>query len=202
MRARLLGGDALLLECDDPSKVQAAYAEALARRSRGELDCVDVVPGAATLLLDGLRDRDQVRDGLADWRLTRPDADEAEVVELPITYDGPDLEAVAAHWGMSVEEAVQRHRDLDHVVAFCGFAPGFAYVAGLPEELAVPRLEEPRSRVPAGSVGLAGTFTGIYPRSSPGGWQLIGRTDARLWDLRRTHPALLVPGTRIRFVDG
>ncbi len=201
MRARLLGEDALLLECADAEEVRAAYAEALDRRARGDLDCVDVVPGAATVLLDGVRERDLVREALSGWSLEPPAADEAEVVELSVRYDGPDLETVARHWGVSVEEAVQRHRALDHVVAFCGFAPGFAYVAGLPEELAVPRLEEPRSTVPAGSVGLAGTFTGIYPRSSPGGWQLIGRTDARLWDLRRRQPALLVPGTRIRFVD-
>ncbi len=202
MRSRLLGGDALLLECGDPGQVRAAYAEALDRRAGGRLDCVDIVPGAVTLLLDGLRDRDQVRAGLADWRLEEPDGDQAEVVELSVTYDGPDLRAVAERWGISPEEVARRHRELDHVVAFCGFAPGFAYVSGLPEELEVPRLEEPRASVPAGSVGLAGRFTGIYPRASPGGWQLIGRTDARLWDLRRTQPALLVPGTRIRFVDG
>ena len=201
MRSRLLGEDALLLECEGPGQVRAAYAEALERRAGGLLDCVDVVPGASTLLLDGLHDRDQVRAGLEEWRLEEPDADAAEVVELGVTYDGPDLEAVAERWGMSVEAAVRRHRELDHVVAFCGFAPGFAYVSGLPEELAVPRLEEPRATVPVGSVGLAGRFTGIYPRASPGGWQLIGRTDSRLWDLRRTQPALLVPGTRIRFVD-
>ena len=202
MRARPLGKDALLLECDGPGQVRAAYAEARRRRERGELDCVDVVPGATTVLLDGLRERERAQDSLSDWRLEEPDLDEADVVELSITYDGPDLETVAAHWGLSVEEAVERHRELEHVVAFCGFAPGFAYVSGLPEELAVPRLGEPRSEVPAGAVGLAGRFTGIYPRASPGGWQLIGRTDARLWDLRRTSPALLVPGTRIRFVDG
>ena len=87
-------------------------------------------------------------------------------------------------------------------MAFCGFAPGFAYLTGLPAELEVPRLEEPRSKVPAGSVGLAGSFTGVYPRSSPGGWQLIARTEERLWDVGREPPALLAPGTRVRFTDG
>ena len=95
-----------------------------------------------------------------------------------------------------------RHGAVEFVSAFCGFAPGFAYLSGLPEELYVPRLDEPRSKVPPGSVGLAGQFTGVYPRSSPGGWQLIARTEETLWDLERDPPALLSPGTRVRFTDG
>ncbi len=122
-------------------------------------------------------------------------------VELRVSYDGPDLESVARHTGLDVEQVVRLHRDCEFVVAFCGFAPGFAYLSGLPEELHVPRLDEPRSKVPTGSVGLAGAFTGVYPRSSPGGWQLIARTEERLWDVGREPPALLVPGTRVRFVD-
>ena len=109
---------------------------------------------------------------------------------------------MAARWGCSTQEVARRHAAASHRVAFCGFAPGFAYLSGLPKKLQVPRLEEPRSKVPAGSVGLAGTFTGVYPRSSPGGWQLIARTHERLWDVDRDPPALLMPGTRVRFVDG
>ena len=95
---------------------------------------------------------------------------------------------------------VARHGGIEFVSAFCGFAPGFAYLAGLPEEYAVPRLDSPRSRVPVGSVGLAGSWCGVYPSESPGGWRLLGHTDLTLWDPDRSEPALLAPGTRVRFV--
>ena len=201
MRVRRFGDHALLLECGGADEVRAAYAEARRRLETGELSCTDIVPAAATLLLDGLRDPKRVLDGLADWPAGLPDDVEDRLVELAVTYDGPDLESVARHSGLGVDEVIERHRKSEFVVAFCGFAPGFAYLSGLPEELHVPRLEEPRSKVPAGSVGLAGEFTGVYPRSSPGGWQLIARTDERLWDVEQDPPALLSPGTRVRFVD-
>ncbi len=202
MRVEVVAQDALMIECGDDAGVRAAYAEALRRREAGELDCVDVVPGAATVLLDGVRDRDRVAAALADWSPRQPEENEARLVEVPVRYDGPDLETVAKLWEVGVEEVVARHRGTEYVVAFCGFAPGFAYLSGLAEALAVPRLEEPRTKVPAGSVGLAASYTGVYPRSSPGGWQLIGRTEMELWDPRRDPPALLAPGTRVRFVDG
>jgi KipI family sensor histidine kinase inhibitor len=201
MRARWVGDRALLLECADGDEVRAAHAEAQRRVAEGVLRCQDVVPGATTLLLDGLVDAASVLHDLDDWPREPPALGEQAAVELPVTYDGPDLESVAEHAGLTVDEVVARHRDAEYVVAFCGFAPGFAYLTGLPEELHVPRLDEPRSKVPIGSVGLAGGFTGIYPRSSPGGWQLVARTDARLWDVERDPPALLVPGTVVRFVD-
>lgn len=202
MRVRPVGDQALLLECGGADEVRAAYAEARRRVETGELRCSDIVPAAATLLLDGLQDPKSVLDGLAGWPVDLPDDLEDRLVELSVAYDGPDLESVARHSGLDVEEVVELHRRTEFVVAFCGFAPGFAYLSGLPEQLHVPRLEEPRSKVPAGSVGLAGAFTGVYPRSSPGGWQLIARTDERLWDVDRDPPALLTPGTRVRFVDG
>jgi KipI family sensor histidine kinase inhibitor len=201
MRARRVGDRALLLECADGDEVRAAHAEAQRLRDEGSLRCLDVVPGATTLLIDGLLDGRSVIDGLDDWPREPPAVEARGAVELPVRYDGPDLESVAEHTGLSVDEVVTRHRGAQFVVAFCGFAPGFAYLTGLPEELHVPRLEEPRSKVPVGSVGLAGAFTGVYPRASPGGWQLIARTDARLWDVERDPPALLVPGTTVRFVD-
>ncbi len=205
MRVHGYGDRALLLELAGPAEVRAAYAEALRRREAGDLVCTDLVPAARTLLVDGLPQRcpdpQQVLGALEDWP-TEIDAEEAgDVVELPVAYDGPDLDSVAEHCGLAVDEVVRRHRETEFVVAFCGFAPGFAYLTGLPEELHVPRLEDPRSTVPAGSVGLAGPFTGVYPRSSPGGWRLIGTTTARLWDVDRDPPALLAPGTRVRFCD-
>jgi KipI family sensor histidine kinase inhibitor len=115
-------------------------------------------------------------------------------------YDGADLADVAAHWGVSPAAAVALHSAIEYRVAFCGFAPGFAYLTGLPADRAVPRRATPRAAVPAGSVGLAGRYTGVYPSVSPGGWQLIGRTAERLWDTAREPAALLAPGTRVRFV--
>ena len=136
--------------------MRAAYAEALRRRETGELVCTDIVPAARTLLLDGLDDPAAVTSAWTTGRPSRPTTTEGELVELAVSYDGPDLESVAEHCGLEVEEVVRRHRAAEYVVAFCGFAPGFAYLTGLPAELEVPRLEEPRSKVPAGSVGLAG----------------------------------------------
>ena len=113
--------------------------------------------------------------------------------------DGADLAIVAGDLGMAVEEVIDAHTRTPWRVGFCGFAPGFAYLIDGDPRLNVPRRAEPRSRVPAGSVALAGAFSGVYPRDSPGGWQLIGRTDAVLWDINRSQPALLTPGTQVQF---
>ncbi len=120
-------------------------------------------------------------------------------MRVPVRYDGPDLERVAEHWGCSSEEVVARHAATDFTSLFCGFAPGFAYLGGLPDRLSVPRLDTPRTRVEPGSVALADRWCGIYPTASPGGWLVIGTTDTRLWDTEREQPALLAPGTRVRF---
>ncbi len=122
-------------------------------------------------------------------------------VEIVVRYDGPDLGEVAAHTGLTPAEVVAAHTGTPWRVAFGGFAPGFAYLVGGDPRLPVPRRERPRPSVPAGSVGLAGEFSGVYPRSSPGGWQLLGTTEAVLWDADREPPALLGPGTTVRFVD-
>ena len=121
--------------------------------------------------------------------------------DLPISYDGPDLEAVAELTGLTVEDVVGRHLAGSYLVAFLGFTPGFPYLVGLDPALHVPRRATPRTRVPAGAVGLAGEQTGVYPRATPGGWQLIGRSDVVLFDPAREPPALLAPGDRVRFVD-
>ena len=131
----------------------------------------------------------------------RPDDHAGPTVEIPVTYDGPDLADVAALTGLTPAEVVAAHTGRPWRVGFGGFAPGFAYRVDGDPRLAVPRRREPRTTVPAGSVALAGAFSGVYPRSSPGGWQLIGRTDAVLWDADRPEPALLVPGAWVRFVE-
>lgn len=197
MRVKPFAADALLVECADLAEAMALRAEAVRRKVVSR----DVVPAARTVLFDGVPDRDALAHEIESWALTALDAPPGDLVELPTSYDGPDLAAVAERWGMSTAEAARTHRDAEFTVAFCGFAPGFGYCTGLPERLWVPRLDDPRSSVPAGSVGLAGEFTGVYPSSSPGGWQIIGTTTATLWDESREPPALLAPGTRVRFVD-
>ena len=191
------GPDALLVELTLPAEVPLLYADL-----RRELTCADLVPGARTVLLDGVVDLEAARAYLARWVPAGGSASHVgPLVELPTTYDGADLADVARRWGMTRAEAVATHSGTELTVAFVGFAPGFAYCTGLPPELSVPRLDRPRARVPAGAVGLAGEYTGVYPTASPGGWRLVGRTNARLWDTDRDEPALLAPGTRVRFVE-
>lgn len=122
------------------------------------------------------------------------------LIEIPVAYDGPDLPDVAAHCGLSLDEVVRRHTAAEYVVFFIGFQPGFAYLGGLDEALHTPRRAEPRTQVPAGSVGIGGAQTGIYPLATPGGWQLIGRTALPLFSPDREPPTLLAPGDRVRFV--
>jgi KipI family sensor histidine kinase inhibitor len=191
------GPDALLAEPEDPADVSLLYADL-----RREVPCRDTVPGARTVLLDGLDDLEAARSYLASWSPSASADDrEGRLVELSTTYDGEDLADVARRWDMTTAEAVATHSRTDFVVSFVGFSPGFAYCSGLPADLAVPRLDRPRPKVPAGAVGLAGEYTGVYPTASPGGWRLVGHTDARLWDPERDEPALLTPGTRVRFVE-
>jgi KipI family sensor histidine kinase inhibitor len=195
LELRPVGRHAVLAEVRDSASARslAAYARS-ARVSAGE-----VVPGARTVLFDDVPDPEELRERLAGWTTDVP-PEPGELVEVPVVYDGADLEDVAARWETDVDGVVERHGGIEFVSAFCGFAPGFAYLAGLPEEYAVPRLASPRTRVPAGSVGLAGSWCGVYPSESPGGWRLLGRTDVTLWDPARSEPALLSPGTRVRFV--
>jgi KipI family sensor histidine kinase inhibitor len=196
MDIRPFGRNHLLVEVDDARHALSLYEQA----RRQHVDASSIVPAARTVLFEGLRDLDALVRALPDWDLSPTDVT-GDTVEVPTTYDGDDLDQVARLWDMSSDEVVATHTSTDFVVAFCGFAPGFAYCSGLPDDLAVPRLESPRTKVPAGSVGLAGTYTGVYPTSSPGGWQLVGRTDLVLWDVDRDPPATLVPGTRVRFTE-
>jgi len=130
----------------------------------------------------------------------RGHAGTSERLEVPVTYDGADLEDVAHLLRCDVAELVRRHTAEEWTVAFCGFAPGFGYLTSASQSWDVPRRPSPRTRVPAGAVALAGEFSGIYPRESPGGWQLLGRTELVPFDLSREPAALLRPGVRVRFV--
>jgi len=124
-------------------------------------------------------------------------------VEIPVVYggeSGPDLAFVAAHTGLSADEVIRRHTAPTYTVYFIGFTPGFPYLGGMDVRLTAPRLETPRARVPAGSVGIAGPQTGVYPLESPGGWRIIGRTHLPLFDLSAQPPSLLSPGDEVRFV--
>jgi KipI family sensor histidine kinase inhibitor len=163
----------------------------------------DLVPAARTVLV--VLDRAPSDLDVATLRrldLAMPaDGAAGATVELAVAFDGADLAEVAELTGRSVAGLVRALTAAELTVAFGGFAPGFGYLSGLPEELHVPRRATPRTRVPAGSVALAGPFAGVYPQSSPGGWQLVGRTDAVLFDVDRDPPALLVPGTAVRFRD-
>ncbi|KAE8370852.1 allophanate hydrolase subunit 2-domain-containing protein [Aspergillus caelatus] len=122
-------------------------------------------------------------------------------IEIPVRYDGVDLDNIAKLTGFSVEEVIRRHKESQFTVAFCGFAPGFSYLNGGDPALFVPRHQTPRTRIPAGSVALAGPFSGIYPQSTPGGWQIIGSTSVKMWDTNRSPSALLQPGYRVKFVE-
>ena len=194
------GDQALLLQFDSTAEV-LAWAAAL--RDAALPDVLDIVPAARTVLLklDGpgrqaaIRRRLQTTKVLAGAEPTVP----GEPLVIDVVYDGADLDEVAELTGLTAAQVIEAHTANPWNVGFCGFAPGFAYLVGGDPRLAVPRRSEPRPVVPAGAVGLAGEFTGIYPRRSPGGWQLIGRTDAALWDIDRPAPALLTPGTWVQF---
>jgi KipI family sensor histidine kinase inhibitor len=193
MRLLPCGDRAVLLDCADLDE---------ARRWHAALDDVatDVVMGASTVLLRG--DPSQLRDLV---ERTEPADDlaalDAPEIEVPVVYDGADLDDVARLLGLDRDAVVAAHTGTPWTAAFGGFAPGFSYLTGGDPRLHVPRRDTPRTRVPAGAVGLAGEFSGVYPRSSPGGWQLIGRTDLPMWDSTRQPAALLLPGTVVRFVE-
>ncbi|MFJ8084713.1 allophanate hydrolase subunit 1 [Streptomyces sp. NPDC096205] len=200
MRVLPVGDDALLVEVSSGEEAEALHAELLRRRAEGSLRVRELVPAARTVLLDGLADPARLASELTATDLPPVPPRAPEVIELPVRYDGPDLADVAAHWGVAEQEVARIHADTEFRVAFCGFAPGFGYLTGLPPRYDVPRRATPRTAVPAGAVALAGPYTGVYPRSSPGGWQLIGTTDSVLWDHTRVPAALLSPGARVRFV--
>ena len=201
MSRRILpyGDHALLVELDDLDSVLALFRGLAATRPSG---VVELVPAARTVAVV-VDPRILSLSGTRGWiersePLDANDVEEREVV-IDVRYDGEDLAEVARLTGLTESDVVAFHTGTPWRVAFGGFAPGFAYLVGDGATLDVPRRETPRTAVPSGSVGLAGVFSGVYPRSSPGGWQLIGRTDAALWDETADPPALLRPGTVVRF---
>ncbi|HJQ02555.1 MAG TPA: allophanate hydrolase subunit 1 [Jatrophihabitans sp.] len=196
------GDSAVLLELADP-------ADVLSMRDRltswGHSAIRAVVPAARTVLVEfdrSLADADLVVGAIGERATAEPAnrAPSAEPVQLPVRYDGADLAEVAARCGLSVPAVIEMHAEAEYTVQFCGFSPGFGYLTGLDPRLRMSRLDSPRAQVPAGSVAIAGEYTGVYPRSSPGGWRLLGQTTVTLFDLDRQPPALLTPGTRVRFV--
>ncbi len=197
MKVHAVGPSAVLVEVDSTEEAMALYDAARA----AAVDAREVVPAARTVLFDGVGPdfRVPATDPASEALRKRPSAEtDAPQVSLDVTYDGPDLASTAELLGLTSEELVERHTSTTFTVAFCGFSPGFAYCTGL--GLSVPRLDSPRARVEPGSVGMAGEFTGVYPTASPGGWRIIGRTGAALWDVHAGPPALLGPGTTVRFV--
>ncbi len=197
MRILPAGDQALLVELDDLDHVLGYYAALLADPPP---DTVDLVPAARTVLVTTTGGLDALRRHLLAVEPTTSDRSVGDLLEVPVVYDGADLADVAELLGCSTAEVVERHTGEEWTVAFCGFAPGFGYLTGT-ADWNIPRRSSPRTKVPVGAVGLAGEFSGVYPRESPGGWQLIGRTDLKIFDQQRDPAALFHPGRRVRFVD-
>jgi KipI family sensor histidine kinase inhibitor len=195
VRVRRCGETALLIETED---VLGWYAALTARPLPG---VVDLVPAAETLLVryESTVELKAMVSRLSDVTPLAQKELRGDQVTIPVRYDGEDLAEVAKATGLSEDEVATVHTGPEYTVAFTGFAPGFGYLTGLDERLRLPRRDTPRTRVPAGSVAVAGEFTGVYPRPSPGGWHLLGSTTAPLWDSSREEPALLRPGTTVRF---
>ncbi|WP_292831712.1 urea amidolyase family protein [Microbacterium sp.] len=192
------GERAVLAEVDALADVLALHARLTASRPAG---VIDLVPAARTVLVvvdPTVLSLSATRAWIADGADAAVEVHPGASVVLPITYDGEDLAAVASELGMSVHALIARHAAAEWTVAFTGFAPGFGYLVSPDWPVHVPRRATPRARVPAGSVGLAGEFTGAYPRATPGGWQLIGMTRAALFD-PAAGLAVLAPGMRVRF---
>jgi KipI family sensor histidine kinase inhibitor len=202
------GDSALLAELADLGQTLALFRALAEKPVRG---IEEVIPAARTLLVvfqPGVVSAEHVAGHLSQLHRahvaagdSHAPAREGRLVEIPVHYNGEDLEEVAARTGLSVAQVIEWHTSTEYMAAFAGFAPGFVYLASAQGGMQVPRRASPRTRVPAGSVALAGEFSAVYPTDSPGGWQLIGVTPWRMWDMRRAEPALLQPGFRVRFRD-
>ncbi|PRW63200.1 5-oxoprolinase subunit B family protein [Actinopolyspora mortivallis] len=201
MRVLPLADSGLLVELDDLDSVHGLYTALRHQRIPG---VVNLVPAARTLLLQldpRHADPEEIERLVRRTPVEPGGLATEELLRIPVVYDGADLAEVAALTGLTERGVVEEHTGTEWRVAFGGFAPGFGYLTGGSARLEVPRRSESRTRVPRGAVGLAGSFSGVYPRSSPGGWQLIGHTDLEIWRPDRKPPALLRPGVRVRFEE-
>lgn len=195
------GDVGVLVELASLEDVLSLHADLEARPVPG---MVDLVPALETLLVKfdpGVATSEQVYEDIRSRSPETAQRQTGEVLTVPVRYDGEDLAAVSSLLGISTAETVRRHTGQVWTVAFAGFSPGFGYLVGDVGGLEVARRASPRTRVPAGAVALAGEFTGVYPRESPGGWQIVGHTALEAWDLHRDPPALLTPGTRVSFAS-
>lgn len=189
----------ILIELDDLAQTLSLMASLQATPVTG---VEEIVPAARTLMIRFAPEKtspDILLQEISGRRLDSAVEQSERRIEIPVTYNGDDLEEVARIVGISPDEVIHRHTGTDYMVAFTGFAPGFAYLSGGDPSLNVPRRATPRPSLPAGSVALAGGFSAVYPQSSPGGWQIIGSTETPMWDLGCEQPALLQPGDRVRF---
>ncbi|OLY44746.1 sensor histidine kinase inhibitor, KipI family [Bartonella apis] len=213
MRFLGVNNSAFLIELADLEETLALFDRLQQEIRRGQKNqqgqeklraIVGIIPAARTLLIKFdplLADENTLETQIAGLKLEKGQQKSGKLVEIPVVYDGEDLDDVAALLKIDREEVIRRHTESHYQVAFCGFAPGFAYLTGGDPLFNVPRRASPRKSIPAGSVALAGKFGGVYPQPSPGGWQLIGRTDVKMFDLDRDPPSLLKPGDRVHFID-
>ncbi|QWA12578.1 5-oxoprolinase subunit PxpB [Sodalis ligni] len=207
-RCYLLGESAVVLELEPPiTLVSQRRIWGLAERLMHHEDVREVIPGMNNLTVLLTNPQQLALDAIERLQSWWEDSDaitpEPRAVSIPVIYggeDGPDLSLVAEFAGMTPSDVVACHAGSAYDVYFIGFQPGFPYLGGLPERLSVPRRGEPRLKVPAGSVGIGGRQTGIYPLASPGGWQIIGRTPLKLFNPDASRPTLLLPGDSVRFV--
>jgi len=201
MRFLPVSRDTIMAECDNLDDTLALFHS----MSRAAISGIaEIIPAARTLMIrfkPALLTQNDLIHLVTAQDISQKQVTSGNIIEIPVHYNGEDLDEVASLLGLSVEEIVRRHTGSSYCVAFTGFAPGFAYLSGGDPVFDVPRRKTPRMRIPAGAVGLAGTFSGIYPQASPGGWQIIGVTETAMFDLARHPPALLQPGDQVRFVD-
>jgi KipI family sensor histidine kinase inhibitor len=196
MRLLPCGPGAVLAEYDSLVEVMAVDD---ALRSSGLAGIDDVIPAARTVLVTYHQvDRPALESLLVPG--TTPRRAQGPIVEIPVVYDGIDLDDVAASTGLSAEQVIVTHSSVLYSAAFLGFTPGWAYLVGLPSELQLPRRPTPRTSITAGSVAIANEFTGVYPTISPGGWHLLGHTTVTMFDVDRDKPSLVMAGDRVRFV--
>lgn len=207
-RCYLLGESAVVLELEPPLSLESQQRIwGLTQRLLDSTSVSEVIPGMNNITVVLREPQNLALDGIELiqrwWEESEAIIPESRRIEIPVIYGGnfgPDLSEVAEHCGLSVSQVVEQHSSVDYVVYFLGFQPGFAYLAGLAPTLATPRRAEPRLMVPAGSVGIGGSQTGVYPLATPGGWQLIGQTSVKLFNPADEKPTLLAPGDIVRFV--